>query len=36
MADVSFQRYFSEAGLAPDVLSAVTTDNATQLFRLTT
>jgi len=36
MADVRFQRYFSEAGLAPDVLSAVTTDNATQLFRLTT
>ncbi len=34
MADVGFQHYFSEAGLAPDVLSAVTTDNAVELFRL--
>lgn len=36
MADVRFQQYFSEAGLAPDVLSAVTTDNAIELFRLAT
>ena len=36
MADVRFQHYFSQAGLAPDVLSAVTTDNAIELFRLTT
>ncbi len=36
MADVRFQQYFSEAGLSPDVLNAVTTDNAIQLFRLTT
>ncbi len=36
MADVRFQQYFSEAGLPPEVLDAVTTDNARQLFRLTT
>ena len=35
MADVRFQQYFSEAGLPPSVLSAVTTDNASALFRLT-
>ena len=35
MADVRFQQYLSEAGLPPGVLSAVTTDNASALFRLT-
>lgn len=34
MADVRFEQYFSEAGLPPRVLSAVTTDNASALFHL--
>jgi aminocarboxymuconate-semialdehyde decarboxylase len=34
MADLRFQKYFSEAGLAPKVLAAITADNASALFRL--
>jgi aminocarboxymuconate-semialdehyde decarboxylase len=34
MADIRFQQYFSEAGLQPNVLSAITTNNAAHLFRL--
>ena len=34
MADVHFERYFAEAGLTPNVLAAITADNASALFRL--
>jgi len=35
MADVHFQKYFAEAGFEPTVFNAVTSANATALFRLT-